>query len=183
MPTDVTAVKAGSSKVSAVVRRKLFAERYLVNGRNGTEAAMHVGAPEAGARVAAHNWLKHPDVKALIEARTTEVLAEATLNTERWAKEMAAIGHFDPGELYDEGGNLIPIHQLPVHVRKAISSVKREHRTVGKGEERETVMTEEVKLWDKNAALANIGRHLGVFEKDNKQNVTAIQVNLTLVGR
>jgi hypothetical protein len=117
-----------------------------------------------------------------VETRIAEVVQEAELNTTRWAKEMAAIGHLDPGELYDAQGNLIPVHQLPEHVRRAIASVEIEHRTSGKGDDRETVVTQKVKMNDKNAALANIGRHLGAFDKDNAQRVTAIQVNVTLVG-
>lgn len=180
---DVPAgIKAGNAKASSVIRRKLFAERYMINGRNGTEAAVYIGAAAANAATQASRWLQHPDVIAIIAARTAAVMEKAVLNTERWANEMASIGHFDPGELYDDDGNLIPVHKLPENVRRAIASVKREHRTTGRGEERETITTEEIKLIDKNTALTNIGRHLGVFEKDNKQNVTAIQVNLTLLG-
>lgn len=178
----MTKAKVGKSEAAVAVRRTLFAERYLTNGRNGREAAIYVGAPEANAGTQAYRWLQHPDVKALVEARTAAVVEEAVLNTTRWAKEMACIGHFDPGELYDANGALIPVHELPEHVRRAIGSVKREHRFEGKGEDRVEVVTEEVKIIDKNTALANIGRHLGVFEKDNRQQITAIQVNLTLVG-
>lgn len=180
---DATAViKAGNSPASSVVRRKLFAERYLVNGRNGTEAAQHAGATGPNAATQAGRWLKHPDVIAIIAERTAAVIEQAVLNTDRWAKEMASIGHFDPGELYDDDGHLIPLHLLPEHVRRAVASVKTEHRTVGRGEDREVITTQEVKLNDKNTALANIGRHLGAFDKDNAQKIVAIQVNIQLVG-
>ncbi len=179
---DTKAVKVGTSKVSSVLRRKLFAERYLTNGRNGSEAAIYVGAPVANAGSQAYRWLQHPDVKALVEERTADVVEQAVLNTDRWAKEMAAIGHFDMGELYDDDGALIPVHKLPEHVRRGLGSVKIERRFEGKGEDRVEVITQEVKPCDKNAALANIGRHLGAFDKDNAQKVTAIQVNVNLLG-
>lgn len=174
-------VKAGTSKESAVVRRRLFAEQYMVNGRNGKQAAIYVGSPEANAGSQAHKWLQHPDVIAIIETRTASVVEQATLNTERWAKEMAAIGHFDPGELYDEDGELIPVHELPEHVRRAIASVEHETRMEGKGAERVAVTTRKIKFNDKNAALTNIGRHLGAFDKDNAQRITAVQVNVTFL--
>lgn len=173
---------AGNSKQSVVVKRKLFAERWLVNGNNGTEAAIHIGFAAHNAAVMATRYMKHPDVKTIIERAQAKAVAKAELTTERWAKEMAAIGHFDPGELYDEDGKAIPVRELPEHVRRAISSVKVERRFEGKGEGRVEIVTEEIRPWDKNTALANIGRHLGVFEKDNRQNITAIQVNISLVG-
>ncbi len=180
--SDNKGIKASTSQAAVLVRRKLFAERYLTNGRNATEAAIHVGYAEANAAKAGFRLLQYPDVQTLIAARTEQVVAKAILTTDKWAQEIAGIGHFDPGEMYDENGDLIPIHKMPVHVRKAIGSIKHSTRRDGKGEDAAYITTTEVKAWDKNAALANIGRHLGVFEKDNRQQVTAIQVNLRLVG-
>lgn len=180
--SEATGVPLTSSKHGAEIRRKLFVERWLSNGNNGAEAAIYAGFSEKGARVRASEMLADPVVQDMLASRKERLVRTAELSSERWAKEMAAIGHFDPRELYDEVGNLIPVHMLPEHVARAISSVKREQRTSGKGEDRETVITEEVKLNDKNAALANIGRHLGMFEKDNRQNITAIQFNVRLLG-
>lgn len=168
-PKPASAVK-GSSKASATARRKLFVERYLVNGSNATDAAKFAGFSEHTAGSQGQRLLKHPETQALLGNRAGQVLVEAQLTTERWAKEMACIGHFDPRELYDIAGNLIPIHLLPEHVARAIAGVK-------EGEE-----GPEYKLWDKNAALANIGKHLGMFEQDNRQRTNAIQVNVQLLG-
>lgn len=175
-------VNGGTSKAAAATRRLLFAERYLTNGRNASEAAIHIGVSPQNAGVQGYRYLQHPVVKEIIAARTVAVVEQAILSTDRWAKEMAAIGHFDPKDMYDEEGVLIPIHKLPEHVRRAISSVKHEQRRVGKGEDSEYANTTEVKLWDKNTALTNIGRHLGVFDKDNVQRITAIQVNVNVRG-
>lgn len=174
--------KPSSSQSSATVRRKVFVERYLVNGNNATEAAKFAGFSEKTAASQGARLLAHPAVKALIGTRAEQVVVAAQLTTERWAKEMACIAHFDPGELYDPDGNLIPIHQLPEHVRRAIGSVDTERRREGRGEEAETVTTTKIKIWDKNAALANVGKHLGMFERDNRQRATAIQVNIQLLG-
>jgi hypothetical protein len=34
-------------------------------------------------------------------------------------------------------------------------------------------------MWDKLSALEKIGRHLGIFEADNKQKTAVINVNVT----
>lgn len=163
--------KVSNAKESADRRKKLFVERYLVNGNNATDAALHAGFSPRTAKSQAHRLLQLGTVKTLIESRVQRVMLDAELTTERWAQEMACIAHFDPGELYDSMGNLIPIHQLPEHVRRAIASVK----TNLKGEVSVTMV-------DKNAALANVGKHLGVFESDNRQKSEGIKVLVQLMG-
>lgn len=161
-----------ATKAVAALRDKRFVEEYLTNGNNATQAAIAVGFSPKNANVDGCRMMAKPHVKEVILARTEAVLRKAELSTERWAEEMAAIAHFDPGELYDDAGNLIPIKQLPAHVRRAIASIK----PGSDGEEAE------VKAWDKNVALANVGKHLGVFESDNRQRTNAIQVNVVLRG-
>lgn len=170
---SVGTVKA--SRKTAVTRRKVFIERWLVNGNNATEAAKFAGFSAHTAASQGQRLLKNPEVKALIGTRAEQALTDAQLTTERWAQEMVCLGHFDPGELYDQDGGLIPIHQLPEHVRRAIASVE-----VVVGKDKET--TKKVKFWDKNAALANIGKHLGMFEKDNKQKDRSVKVLVQMMG-
>jgi phage terminase small subunit len=182
------------SKTVAARRRKVFVERYLVNGNNASEAAKFAGLSEKTAKSTGQRMLMHPEVQSLLGTRAEQVLVDAQLSTERWAKEMACIAHFDPGELYDDAGNLIPINRLPEHVRRAIASI--EHRVtlpkrrkvelipgVGPAPDEEPIPAgTKITLWDKNTALANIGKHLGVFEQDNRQRTNAIQVVVQLVG-
>lgn len=170
-------------QAAAAIRRKVFAERWLVNGNNASEAAIHAGWSAKTSRSTGSQILKEPDVQAIIGTRIDKVLHEAELTTERWAKEMACIGHFDPGELYDENDNLIPLNKLPEHVRRAIGSIDIDQRYEGKGDDARLVTTTKIKPWDKNQALANIGKHLGVFEKDNQQKVEPIHVTVTFVGK
>lgn len=172
-------VIASSSSASAERRRMVFVERYLVNGNNATEAAKFAGYSEKTAYQQGSVLLKHPEVIKLLGNRVQEVVEEAVLSTKRWAQEMAAIGHLDPGELYDDHGNLIPIKQLPEHVRRAIGTIK--HSTEVDKEGNVTHYTE-IKPNDKNVALANIGKHLGVFERDNNQKQQPIQIAIQLVG-
>lgn len=170
MTAPAKRIEPGRSRAAVAKRRKMFVERYLVNGNNATEAAKFVGFSDKTATQEGHRMLHRPEIAALLAKRAERVVEIAQLTTERWAREMAAIGHFDPGELYDEAGNLIPIHLLPEHVRRAIAGVKL------------TSGGTEYKFCDKNPALANIGKHLGMFESDNRQRASAIQVNVILRG-
>lgn len=172
-------IYANTSPEAAARRRKVFVERYLVNGNNATEAAKFAGFSERSAYAQGSALLKHPETQALLGNRVNEVMEQAVLSTEKWAREMAAIAHLDVGELYDDDGNLIPIKKLPEHVRRAISSI--EHaREVDK--EGNVTHHTKVKTNDKNTALLNVGKHLGVFEKDNGQRIAPIQIAIQLVG-
>ena len=175
-------MKASPSAEAVEQRRKAFVERYLVNGYNASEAAAFVGFSAATAGTKGCQLLAEPWVKEQVRTRMQAVVTKAELTTERWAKEMAAIAHFDPGELYDETGQLIPLWELPEHVRRAISAVDVERRREGKGEDAQVVETTKIKTHDKNTALANVGKHLGMFAEDNHQRTTAIQVNIQLLG-
>jgi hypothetical protein len=39
-------------------------------------------------------------------------------------QEVASIALFDPASLYDEAGNLLPVHKLPESARRAIASIE-----------------------------------------------------------
>lgn len=167
-------IMANPSPEAAERRRKLFAERYLVNGNNATEAAKFAGFAEHTAYVTGSKLLRHPEVIEMLGNRMNEVLTRAKLTTERWAAEMAAIGHFDIGELYDEDGKLIPVHKLPEHVRRAISGVD-------VATDEDGVVTSKIRMNDKNTALTNIGKHLGMFEKDNSQLTKPLQIAIQIL--
>lgn len=164
-----------SSPESAERRKREFAERWLVNGNNASEAAVFVGYSSNGASVTGCKLLADPLVQSIVGPRKTAVLEAAQLTTERWAKEMAAIGFLDPGRMYGEDGKILPLHKMPEDVRRALARVETETDKDG------NVHTRAVPH-DKNTALANIGRHLGVFDKDNKQRLQPIQIAIQLVG-
>jgi hypothetical protein len=111
-----------------------------------------------------------PAVRLLVSARARQVAELAEMGTEAWARQLTAIAHFDPGELYDEDGNLIPLHKLPERVRLAVQSFE-----VGESGTK-------VRFWDKNKALETMGRHLGLLERDNMQKRDDVRVRVVLVG-
>ena len=163
-------VKAGASAQATAERRRLFVEAYLTNGHNGAEAARAAGYGARHAKGAAVRVLALPAVRALLAARARQVAELAEMNTDRWAADLMAVAHFDPGELYDESGTLIPLPKLPEHVRRAIQSID-----VVEGGTK-------LKFWNKNQALETMGRHLGLYNKHNSQLRPDVRVQVILVG-
>lgn len=162
--------KAGSSKEGAAVRRKLFVESYLGNGRNGTEAAIAAGFSTKTAGAQAHALLKHPDVLALIEARTEKLAAKFELTTEAVLKNLAQAIYFDPRKLYRDDGSLKDITELDDDTAMALSGFEVSEEK-GSGDDRGKVVgfTKKVKWLDKNQARDQAMKHLGQYKEDNKQ--------------
>lgn len=82
------------------------------------------------------------------------------------------IANSDLADAYAEDGTLLPIRQIPVHLRLAIAGVEvkeefeREgNRLVWSG------YTKKLKLWDKNKALENLGRYLKMFTDKRELDV------------
>lgn len=105
-----------------------------------------------------------------------EQAAKAAVVTESHVlQEAARIGFSDPRQLFDENGNLLPVKQWADSLAAAVKSFKVVSRKVvtQTGENDELITTEtavtEVSMWDKNSALEKLFKHMGLYEKDNKQ--------------
>jgi phage terminase small subunit len=115
----------GSTKQSVEQRRQLFCESYITNGGNATQAAITAGFSAKTAGSQGQRLLKNVDVARYIADRSAEVLRIASENTgltvERTLREVARLAFFDPRDLFDEGGNLKPIHEMDDDTSAAIA--------------------------------------------------------------
>jgi phage terminase small subunit len=174
-------VKAGTSRERAAERRALFIEAYLTNGGNATQAAISAGFTKKSARSRGFELVKDRDLSKAIEERRAAVLAKAQtvtgLTVERTLQEVARLAYFDPRKLYDDKGNLKPVHELDDDTAAAVGSVEQYEEYAGRGEEREIIgHTKKVKPFDKNAALDKAMKTLGLYEADNQQQPPAVSL-------
>lgn len=96
---------------------------------------------------------------------------KAVVSEARVIEELARIGLFDPGQLFADDGSLLPVKKMAPEVRAAIASIEIEEidadgKVIGR--------VKKVKLWDKNSAADKLLRHLGSYEKDNRQRLGAL---------
>ena len=67
-------------------------------------------------------------------------------------------------------------------MKATISSLEVLEEWEGTGEDRRLVgHTKKLKFWDKNTALVNAMKHLGLFEKHNQQQPETLNLKVTLV--
>ena len=76
--------------------------------------------------------------------------------------EMAS--RFDPADLFNPDGSVIPLHMLPPEVRLCIERIEYEDITVGEGKNKRSIgRTGKVHVISKKSALELLGRHHKLF--------------------
>jgi len=168
-----------------------FVEAYFEKNRNATRAYMAaraaVGVTDsdltpAAAAVNASKLLRIAKVSDLIKAKETAIQQRFELSADRVREEWSRVAFFDIGELFtDEGYIKMPADWSP-EVRKALVGMDVEGLFAGKGEEREQIGNiRKIRAGDKVAVLRDIAKHLGMFEKDNKQKTDPIRELLAAI--
>lgn len=154
-------------------RRRAFAQAYIANGHNATQAAITAGFSPKGARVQGVRMLTNAHVQADLANLANEVASVVGLEIKRTVQEVARLSYFDPQGLLDRDGKLLPLEKMPADVRACIASMDFDP---------DTGRLTKVRFWDKNAALEKAMRHHGLYEKDNSQKGESVKVQVLLVG-
>lgn len=163
--------KPTRGKAAAGVTRKLtpkqerFVEEYLVD-LNATKAAIRAGYSPKTAEQQGYQLLQIPSVQAAIAAKREQVSAATGITIERVLKEAERLAFFDPRKLFHEDGTPKKITELDDDTAAAIQGL--DVATIGNSE----VGVGQVlkyKIADRNSALERLFKHLGLFDKDNRQ--------------
>lgn len=145
-------------------RRALFAMEYVATfdgaSFNATRAAIACGCPAPSAHVTASRWLKDPAVAAAIEEAKSRVNKKLEITQERTLRELAKIGYGDILEMFDEDGELLPVHRMSEIARAKIAGLDIE-TTDGPG--RVKTVIQKVKVADKTRALELLGKYQKLF--------------------
>lgn len=141
-------------------QREIFAQE-LAKGTLKCEAYV-----AAGFKANTGNSCRLAD-KPEVKARVAEILEagakRAEVTVERIMSELAKIGFSDIRKLFDENGNLKRVEDIDDAAAAALSSIDVVNRKVPGGDGNEVESVVKLKFWDKQAALVNMGKHLGMF--------------------
>lgn len=137
-----------------------FAREYAKTGV-GKTAAKRAGYSEKGADQQASALLRIPKVINKVAA----LVEEADFDAVAVLRELARIASADIGEAFDEHGRLKPIHEIPVHIRRAMSGIEVEEAWGfdGDGGRIPVGDVKKVKFWDKPKALDLLAKHHGLI--------------------
>ena len=156
-------IRHGSGQLTS--RQAIFVRHYLVD-RNGKQAAIRSGCSPRTAEVQASTLLSYPKVAEAVAELAQEQADKLEITSEAVLLQVYCMAMADVRRLVDETGQPIPLHLLPEDIAAAIQDV------VIKNEG--GVQTYKVRLCDRNSALDKLMKHLGLYEKDNRQTGNAI---------
>jgi len=106
-------------------RREIFAQQYVLT-QNATqsylEAYSTLKRPIQENSAATEGWrlLRNTEIQARM--KELRVLGHDSLmvSFEETLQEVGGLAMFDPKDLFDEAGNVLPIHEMPIIARKMV---------------------------------------------------------------
>lgn len=160
-------------------KQKRFCEEYLVD-LNATQAAIRAGYSKHTAGSIGEENLRKPEIKKYVAKLQEKLSKETGITAKMVIDELAKIGFSNIQDFIDSDNSVKDISDIDRSQAAAVEGVKKIVTEWGEGKKagKRTAIT--FKLYDKGAALERLGKHLGVFEKDNKQRNNNEPVKLTL---
>lgn len=148
-------------------KQKIFVEEYLID-LNATQAAIRAGYSSETAYSIGSENLKKPEIRARIDKAMAERSKRTGINQDRVLQELAKIGFANIRDVVDpDTAKVLP--QAKEEDLACIQSIKVKPNEWG--------TEREVKMYDKKAALVDIGRHLGMFK--DKVEVSGLEQEKT----
>lgn len=152
-------------------KQKRFCLEFMIDG-NGAQAAIRAGYSKRTSQMIASENLTKPIVSDYLNKLRNELAERNKLKADDVIQELKALGFWNMQDFIDEGNVIKDITKLPRELTKSVVGIKVKQTFLpnpnGEGEPIEEITTE-LKMVDKRGALVDIGKHLGVFEKDNRQ--------------
>lgn len=152
-------------------KQKRFCEEYLID-LNATQAAIRAGYSEETARQIGSENLSKPYIEARIQALKEERSKRTEITADNVLKELAKLAFSNPSNLYDENGDLKPIHELDYDVAASIQEIQQDQL----GSEDAPVFRRKYKTADKKSSLELLGKHLKLFTDKIEINDKTVRI-------
>lgn len=161
-------------------KQKRFCEEYIVD-LNGSQAAIRAGYSEKTSRQIASEYLTKPNILQFIQKLKDKRSQRTEITADQVIQELAKVGFSNVQDFINSGNEVQDISSIDTKKAAAVSSIKKSITHFGTDKSQGTKEVVEFKLWDKVAALEKLGRHLGIFEKDNAQQKQDIVIKQNVI--
>lgn len=152
------------------LKQKKFCYEYISTNGNGTQAAIRAGYSKDTAKEMAYENLAKPHINNFIKELESKILNKLEVTAEMVIAEFAKIAFSDLGNFVGDNNSIVDVKDEDLNIDTSVlSSLKTTYTKDG--------FSTEIKLHSKISALENLGKHLGLYEKDNKQKaIDAIRI-------
>jgi phage terminase small subunit len=149
-------------------KQQKFCEEYMID-LNGTQAAIRAGYSAKTAVEQSSRLLINVKIANAISELKQKLSAKTGVTAERLINELAKIG-FSNIQDYVSGDNLITdISKIPKEQAACIESIKTVTTVEEYGKVKNTRTQVSIKLYSKINSIELMGKHIGLFERDNLQ--------------
>lgn len=136
---------------------------------NATQAAIRAGYSLKIARTQGSFLLTNRDIQSSIKEETDKRAKRLEITADKVLGEIAKLAFSDARKLFDEQGDLIPVHLLDDDTAVTIAGI--EITEIDTGEGAPLTRIKKIKRWDKTKNLELLGRHLALFTDKVLANV------------
>jgi phage terminase small subunit len=161
-----------SKGIRLTARQERFCQEYTIDF-NGTQAAIRAGFSKKTAASIASEYLRKPNIQKFIEILKEDLRKKTELDAAMVVQELRDLGEYNIQDFLLPGNQVKDLTTLPRKQTKAITGIKTREKYLPDGS-REVVT--ELKFNDNRATWVDLGRHVGIFEKDNRQRAAKIKV-------
>jgi phage terminase small subunit len=141
-----------------------FVDEYLVD-LNATQAAIRAGYAPKRAYATGHENLKKPEVAAALKERMDKRAERTQVDADWMLIRLAQDATADVADLYDDMGQLRPVHEWPMAWRTGlVAGIDTAQERDGQDEDGKPtfVTVRKVRLADRTKLLELIGKHIDV---------------------
>jgi phage terminase small subunit len=163
-----------------------FAGEYLFD-HNATKAYMraHLSCTnKQTAAVQGSRLLRNPKVRALVDAGERRILDHVERNAATLVQVMWDRVLFDPANLFDERGTLLPIHQIPIEVRRCLTGIEVARANLDTADgKRSPEWLHKVKFGDSTKNAEMLGKHYKLFDRAGETDASDVEQFVARINR
>ncbi len=141
-------------------RQERWGREYVID-LNGAKAARRAGYSKHSAGDIGAKNIHKPKIARFVQALQSELAERLQVNAQTIVEELARMGLANAADYVKADGTAKGVNELTRDQAAAVIEV----RTTKRG----STVTTVLKLADKRGCLGDVGRHLGIFERDNAQ--------------
>ncbi len=158
--------KTAASSGTLTPLQAAFVQHYIIE-KNASEAARKAGYSEKVAGQQGHENLKKPEIRAAIDEKFRQLNERLDFRADRVLLELARMVDVDIALAYDEQGNLKPIKDIPIDVRRCIESIETVQELGPPGPDGQPTMVEvrKVKFVSRKSAVELAMKHFGQLKE------------------
>jgi phage terminase small subunit len=144
-------------------KQRMFCHEYMVD-MNATQAAARAGYSKKTANQIGARLLAHVGVQDYLQSLQIERGTRLNLKADDVLLELLRLAKTDLRKAYGPDGNLLPVHEIPEDIARAISGIEIEKVFDYEGGHKvQTGTVQKVKFWDKVKSLELLGKHLKLW--------------------